>query len=454
MVLRAQIEDSIQSLFLEEYRGDLRRAYNNIIQHESQLDTNPETDPEQRAYFLRSKVQVLMLRGRLNNAYATLDELKTLVDENVLGEPKRLPSCWGLRYAAIKLLVDYYRRYPPCLRYQHESQSPTNTALIEGISGPNDITAELNQNVQKYCANATEEEAASNQTDLNACMLFLVLLQFPQQLRIVSLRHSSYPDGNWKPNDGKTPEEVIVSVAPYLHKFLQTTPLEETTDLTSLYGHRLNIELHYAMESPSLGTLLAKLFHAHERLSDQAGMANAKLIEGDSLYSPPFTSPIIQNLIPVPGPHAAGENNLWDIPEAKITPKNSNDVSRCYAEALELFETSNSPRGKAAVYLRQASILHAKSYNYDPTDTEREALLQEASEHLEKAIDLFDMDEANVQIVKANQILVEISQGNANLADLRKRAGEIGKWGRECQNELIAFHIGTVMIRFARREWG
>ncbi|RAO65939.1 uncharacterized protein BHQ10_001951 [Talaromyces amestolkiae] len=454
MDLQALIEDNIQSLFLEEYRGDLRRAYNDIIQHESQLDTNPESNPEQRAYFLRSKVQVLTLRGRLNDAYAALDEFKTFVDDNVLGEPQRLASYWGLRYAASKLLVDYYRRYPPCLRYQHESQTPTNTALIEGISGPNEITAELNQNVQKYCANATEEEAANNQTDLNACMLFLVLLQFPQQLRILSLRHSSYPDGNWKPNDGKTPEEVIVSVAPYLHKFLQMAPLEETTDLTFLYGHRLNIELHYAMESPSLETLLAKLFHAHERLSDQAGMANAKLIEGDSLYSPPFTSPIIQNLVPVPGCHAAGENTIWDAPEAKITPKDSDGVSRCYTEALELFETSNSPRGKAAVYLRQASILHAKSYNYDPTDTERVALLQEASEYLDNAIDLFDMDEANVQIVKANQILVEISQENANIADLRKRAGEIGKWGRESQNELIAFHIGTVMIRFARREWG
>lgn len=454
MDLQAQFEDDIQSLFLEEYRGDIRRAYNDIAQHESQLDTYPESNPEQRAYFLRSKVQVCMLRGRLNDAYAALDELKAFVDDNVLCEPRRLVSYWGLRYTASKLLVDYYRRYPPCIRYQHESQSPTNTALLEGISGPNEITAELNQNIQNYCANATEEETANNQTDLNVCMLFLVLLQFPQQLRLLTLRHSSYPDGNWKPNDGKSPEEMIASVAPYLHNFLQMAPLDKTTDLTSLYGHRLNIELHWAVDSPSLKTLLSKLFHAYERLSDQAGMASAKLIEGDSLYSPPFTSPIIQNLIPVPGSHAAGDNSIWDAPEAKITPKDSDDVISCYAEALELFEASSSPRGKAAVYLRLASILHAKSYDYGPTDTARAALLQEASEHLDKSLELFDMDEANVQIVKANQILVEISKGNANMADLRKRAGEIGIWGRECKNELIAFHIGTVMIRFARREWG
>lgn len=455
MDIHTQIEDDIQSLFLEEYRGDLRRAYNDIIQYEAQLDTNPNgSDPEQRAYFLRSKVHVCMLCGRLKDAYAALDEFKTFVDDNTLGEPRRLASYWGLRYAASQLLVDYYRRYPPCIRYQHESQSPTNTALIEGISGPNEITAELNQNIQKYCANATEEEAASNQIDLNACMLFLVLLHFPQQLRLLTVRHPSYPDGNWKPNDGKTAEEVIASVAPYLHNFLQMAPLDQTTNSTSLYGHRLNIELHYAMESPSCPTLLPKLFNAYERLSDQAGMANSKLIEGDSLYSPPFTSPIIQNLVPIPTPHAAGESSIWDTPEAKIAPKDSDDFFRCYAEALELFEASNSPRGKAAVYLRLASILHARSYDYDPTDNERSALLQEASEHLEQSLELFDMDEANIQIVKANQILVEISKGNANMAELRKRAGEIGKWGRECQNELIAFHIGTVMIRFARREWG
>jgi hypothetical protein len=294
----------------------------------------------------------------------------------------------------------------------------------------------------------------NNQIDLNVCMLFLVLLHFSQQLRLLTLRHSSYPDGKWKPNDGKTHEEVIASVAPYLQNFVQRAPLDETTDRTSLYAQRLNIELHYAMESPSLQTLLPKLFHAHERLSDQAGMANSKLIEGDSLYSPPFTSPIIQNLVPVPGSHAAGDNSIWDAPEAKITPKDSDESLRCYAKSLELFEASNSPRGKAAVYLRLASILHARSYNYDPTDTERAVLLQEASEYLDKSLELFDMDEANAQIARANQILVEISKGDANMADLHKRAGDIGKWGRECQNELIAFHIGTVMIRFARRAWG
>lgn len=455
MDLNSEIEDDIQSLFLEEYRGDLRRAQDHIVQHESQLNANPdEFGPEQRAYLLRSKVQVYMLQGRLNDAYTALNEFKTLVDDNVLGEPKRLASYWGLRYAASRLLVDYYRRYPPCIRYQHESQSPTNTALVEGILGSVEITAELNQNIQKYCANATEEEAVSNEMDLKACMLFLVLLHFPQQLRLLTLQHSSYPDGNWKPNDGKAPEEMIASVAPYLHNFLQMAPMDETTDLTSLYGHRLNVELHYAMGSPSLETLLHKLFHAHERVSDHVGMANCRLIEGDSLYSPPFTSPIIQNLIPIPTPHAAGDSNIWDAPEAKITSKDSDDVFRCYAEALELFEASNSSRGKAAVYLRLASILHARSYNYDPTDNEVSALLQEASEHLEQSLELFGMDEANVQIVKANQILVDISKGHVNMAELRKRAGEIGKWGRECQNELIAFHIGTVMIRFARREWG
>lgn len=453
MDLQTQIEDDIQSLFLEEYRGDLRRAYTDIVQYESQLNTN--TDPEQRAYFLRSKVQVYMLRGRIDDAYTALDEFKTHVDDNILGhDPKRLASYWGLRYAVSKLSVDYYRRYPPCIRYQHESQSPTNTALIEGILGPNEITAELNQNTRKYCANATEEEAANNQMDLNICMLFLVLLQFPQQLRFLTLRHSCYPEGNWKPNDDKTPEEVIASVAPYLHNLVQSAPLDETTDLTSLYAQRLNIELHYAMESPSLKTLLPKLFHAYERLSDQAGMANCKLIEGDSLYSPPFTSPIIQNLVPVPTSSAAGDSSIWDAPEAKIALKDSDHAFRCYEEALELFEASNSPRGQAAVHLRLASILHARSYNYEPTDTEGATLLQEASEHLDKSLSLFDMDEANVQIVKANQILIEISKGHANTAELRKRASEIGKWARECRNELIVFHIGVVMIRFARREWG
>ena len=62
MDIQSQIEDAIQSLFLEEYRGDLRQAYNNIVQYESRLDVNTdESDPEQKAYFLRSKVQVYML---------------------------------------------------------------------------------------------------------------------------------------------------------------------------------------------------------------------------------------------------------------------------------------------------------------------------------------------------------------------------------------------------------
>ncbi|EED24579.1 conserved hypothetical protein [Talaromyces stipitatus ATCC 10500] len=314
--------------------------------------------------------------------------------------------------------------------------------------------AELNQNIQKYCSSATEEEAANNQADFNICMYFTALLQFPQQLRFLALRHSCYPAGSWKPNDDKTPEEAIASVAPHLSSFVQRAPLDEVTGVASLYSHRLYIELHYAMGSPSLQMLLSKLFHTHERLSDKNGMANCKLIEGDSLCSPPFTSPVIQNLIPIPTCHACGDSTIWDGPEANILLKNSEDAFRCYQEALELFEASNSPRGQAAVHLRLAGIKHAKSCTYDFTDTERSTLLQKASEHLDKSLVLFDLDESNVQIVKASQILIEISKGQTNMAEQRKRAGEIGKWGRECRNELVSYHIGMVMIRFARREWG
>lgn len=456
MDIHTLIEDDIQSLFLEEYRGDIRRAYNHIGGLETQLQ-NDSDDPdnlEQKAHFLQSKINVDVLRGRLDEAYIALAEFKSLVDNYTLGNgPRRLASSWGLRYASSKLLVDYYRRYPPCIRYQHESQSTTNAALMEQIFGPTEIVTELNQNIQKYCANATEDEAIENQAELTICMHFMVLVLFPQQLRFLATHHPAAPDGAWKKDEqNRSIEQIIASVAPQLANLVQSKLLGEITEVKTLYSWRLYLELHYAMASPSLGTLLAELSNAYNRLSDPVGMGNCKLMEGDSLYSPSFTSPIIHNLIPVPTCHASGDSSLWDGPEAKIALKDSEDGFRCYEEAVDLFEAGNSSRGKAAAYLRLASIMHARSIGHGLAHQDK-SLLQQAGDYLDRALALFDMDEANQQVVKTNQILLNISKGPANMSELRKVAGAIGRWGRESCNELIAYHLGMVMIRFARREW-
>jgi hypothetical protein len=456
MDFEERITAEIQSLFADEYRGDLANAYAEIERFKSdELSEYSANGPEKTAYLLRSIILVSVISGRLDDAYDALVQLQVLVDTDLADESdSQHTTNWGLRYAALKAHVDYNRRYPPCIPYQHELMMPVNGSMVgRSILGPTDIAMELIDNVKKHLR--PNETNPSNLKDASICLALQTLIYFPMQRRTLTVKqHPMAPNGNWKNNsDGKSPEQIITEVNPQILKLVQNSNQNEPGLQTNLYFRRLLVELHYAIDSPEKKEVTKRLYDEYHKLGDKAGMANCKLIEADCLLSPPFASPVTQNLIPVHASNGSGECSLWDPVEKRILLKESDKAERYYEESLECFRESNCGRGQAAVLLRQGSILHAKACSLSLNNPGRLKLLEDVTNKYDEALKLLNRDEANSQVVKTNQILLDISKGSYSSKDLKQRASDIGKWGREHKNELLSFHLTLFMLRFARREW-
>ncbi|KAL1964374.1 hypothetical protein VTN77DRAFT_7059 [Rasamsonia byssochlamydoides] len=423
-----------RSIFAEEYRGNLRAVQYEIDRYKRE----GLPDPEQHAELLRCSIILSILAGRLSDAYSTLDQLKALLE--------RLPPHWGLHHANYKLLLDYTRRYPPCIRFRHEPMMPVNLPMLSDIAGPNDIIMQLQESTQLYFESGTVR-------DQSVYMLLQVILYFPIQLRTLTARlHPLAPDGKWKAKDPpSSPLAAIAEIAASLLQ-LKERAVAMNAGAITLYLERLIVELHYAINSASGETALKSLYSKYEKAGDLAGMANCKLMEGDNHLSPPFASPVTHNLIPVDTSSAGGDNSVWDPVEARIPLKESEEAKYCYDMALKLFQEANCPRGQAAVLLRQGCCLHTRACALDMQHSDWQGLIEDAGKKFEESLALFDVDEANAQVVKAHQILLDVTKGN-HTADVKRRAADIGKWGREAKNEGVSHFLGLLLMRFARREW-
>ncbi|KAH8697807.1 CHAT domain-containing protein [Talaromyces proteolyticus] len=326
----------------------------------------------------------------------------------------------------------------------------------DNILSHTDIITELIENVNKY--HRSDDTRSTTSRDIAVCVAMQILTYAPLQRRTLTVMyHPQSPNGGWATQDGKSPDQAISEGAPHLVKLVQNNNTKRTAgtlETTDVYFQRLLVEFHFAIDSPKTEDTLQELYDLYEVLNDKAGLANCRLMQADGLLSPPFASPVTQNLIPIHTSDAAGDNSFWDPIENKILAlKESDQASRCYEESLQLFRESNCHRGQAAVLLRQGSILHARACSLSPKSLDRGKYLEQATKKYDEALALFDLDEANIQTVKTNQILLDITKANVPSRDLKNRAGEIGKWGRDHKNEQLSLHLCILMLRFARREW-
>ena len=420
------------SLFPEEYRGDLDSAWEYLEQARAQNDTN--SDPNLQAEYLRCSSIYAILTGNITTAYTYLDALHDLI-------PNIRPE-WGLRYTNYKLLADYTRRFPPGLRFYHENGLPLNIPMLGGITGPNDISAHFMENIQKYMPVGLPRDQALAQ-------ILNVVMWAPLNIRHLTNTFHELAVGG----DGYTPGEsaapVIMQQAQNLVKFRATA---ETNGAHYMAGYlsRLVVEFHVACKSPETGVMLDDLYGRCERVGDEVGMGNAKILEGDSLFCPPFTSPLVLGLVILDSQSALGETTLWDPVEIELKFEYSSEVQSCYESALELFRSAGCKRGQAAVLLRQGCCLHAAGRQRRPSDQSVLDYLH-AERKFQEAVELFGRDEANVHLVRAHQILVSISKGNPVRAKSISR--EIGEWCSRVKNEHLGHIIGTLFMRFARQEW-
>ncbi|KAJ5280213.1 hypothetical protein N7478_005585 [Penicillium angulare] len=421
------------SLFAEEYKGDLDAAYDYLQQLEVQYDTLP--DLNDKAEYLRCSSIYAILTGNFGNAYKHLDSLHKLLNQ--------LPPEWGLRYTNYRVLADYTRRFPPMLRFYQERGWPLNIPMLGNIIGPIEISQSFTKNVNEHLPHGLPRDKA-------LCHILNVISWAPTSTRRLTQQfHPLSPGGpNYKP-DQSPASDIEISAKNILAR--RDLAQANGADSMANYLNRLVVEFYIACASPKKEIMLIDLYQRCEKLNDYAGMANAKLLEGDDMLCAPFTSPLALNLVPFNSSAAAGDNTFWDPIEFDLGFDYTDTVKGLYESALDLFKASGSKRGQAAVLFRQGCCLHNLARLQRTSNKVYVDFLVEAETKFQDAVVLFGRDEANVQFVRAHQILLAISKRNPQR--VKKLSREIGDWCATAKNEVLAHVIGLLMGRFAYQEW-
>lgn len=418
------------SLFTEEYRGDIRKWAENLEHIASSLDR--DSDAESLAAFTLQQSCLCMLRG--NNA-----EAMTHIER--LQQVPNLSPRWKLRKEIYRILFVTLRRYPPIIRH-----IPSDLNQPWGVKLP--IIS-----VSREFSEAFAQYGKDNQVDdilTFECLFLLAAINFPGFLRTVHVRNPKYPTGK----GGKLYKEMKQKVIERFEalQWFQKACANAGMLRLSQYLKRLEVELHFANGTPDRGIDgLRALESEYELSGDWAGCAACKLLEADFALTSPFSTPFAFNLIPVYSGNAGFVCHVWDETEDKLSLLESDESSQMLLQqAYNLFQRSDSPRGCAAVRLRQGCIEHMKCYSSACMPNERREFLQAAKEHFSDALRLFDLDEVHRQIVRGHQMILMIS-GHEDMETINSLAKEIGSWGISSNNEGISEFIGSLLIRFGRR---
>lgn len=422
------------SLFAEEFKGDFDAAWEYLqVAKPGALDAT--ADLTHRAEYLRCAAIFAILTGDFADAYVNLESLHELLEQ--------LPPEWGLRYTNYKILADTTRRFPPTIRFYHERGRPLNAQSIGDVKGPDEMQSLFMANVQKYFPQGVIR-------DQMLCQIMLGIQGYPVTSRMMNaFFHPLFPGGSQHKPD-VDPGPTISEVSKFMAKLRDTAEANGALSIAG-YQTRLIAELHVSSNSSQTTHSLSELFQKYESFNDYAGMANAKMIDGDRLLCQPFANPLSLNLIVVDNADVLGDGILWDSIQNGLEFNYTPEIQRCYESALDLFQHGNCKRGQAALLLRQAGCLHIMARLNRSTDKQYLQTLGEAQAKLREALALFGKDQASVQIVKVHQILINISRGSSQ--GIKAYAQQIGEWCVAKKNEILGHFLGLLLSRYAHQEW-
>ncbi|EED15877.1 hypothetical protein TSTA_009950 [Talaromyces stipitatus ATCC 10500] len=418
------------SLFTEEYRGDIRKGEENLKHIASSL--NRDSDAESLAAFTLQQSCLCMLRGNNAEAMTHIERLEQCPNLN----PR-----WKLRKEIYRILCVILRRYPPIIRHIPSGLNQPWGVKVPIIS----VSREISEAFAQY-----RRDTKVDDTITFECSFLLAAINFPGFLRTVHVRNPKYPIGK----GGRVYQEMKQKVIERFEtlQWCQKACANAGMQRLSQYLKRLEVELHFAIGSSDKGIDgLRALESEYELSGDWAGCAACKLLEADFALTSPFSTPFAFNLIPVYSGNAGFVCQVWDETEDKLSLLESDEWSqRLLQQAHNLFQRSDSPRGCAAVRLRQGCIEHMKCYSSACMPNERTGFLQAAKERFSDALHLFDLDEVHCQIVRGHQMMLMIS-GQEDMKTVTSLARDIGSWGIRSNNEGISEFIGSLLIRFGRR---
>ncbi|KAK5713662.1 hypothetical protein LTR15_011362 [Elasticomyces elasticus] len=217
-------------------------------------------------------------------------------------------------------------------------------------------------------------------------------------------------------------------------------------DKVKRYDDRLKVEYRLAVAHDSAVHSLHELSTAYLLAGDQIGVGLCKIMEADTLLSPPFTSPLALNLI-VDGRIDGWDNPQWDVVQSNFALRSSPDADLLYDEALELMRSIGCGRGEALVAIRKAAITHAKCLEVG-LGGRRNALLDDAKAWIDIALEACHGDDTIVTIALCHDVLLDITRENQLSAV--KTATTIGRSGATTQNLVVTQFAGLLMLRHGR----
>lgn len=419
------------SIFSDEYLGDFTTIHQQLQTWESEV-VEGQANSEQTAWvrFLRSVFW--MLTGNLTKAFDSLREISLIQD---------LPPKWLLRAATYETFYHSLRQFPAIIRFKPLWIGPT-----AGFRG-------LELGFQELFDRFLETQKTYFETDLPLFRFESQLLPF---LSIASLplwnnafiQHPSYPRGPWEARRAA----AVNSIAERAMKFraYRDTAINRGMYQLCQYLARLEVEIEFG-KSPKPSQMVENLKSRYRTFVDKHNLAMIKMLEADYILSPPFSNPIALNLLLVEGNEPGFSTGPYDSVEGGLKLGDTHVAGQLYRQAYDLFTDIASPRGRAAVLLRQGCVEHLQASAGDVSGEEKSQRCETARQKFAEALRLFEFDEAHSQIVRGHQILLSITS-DSNNNNIVQEAAQIGRWGRASSNELVSQFVGILMQRFGRRQ--
>ena len=225
---------------------------------------------------------------------------------------------------------------------------------------------------------------------------------------------------------------------------------------TATFMKRAKAESHLAGNDPDQASI-ADLIQDCEKQGDQIGVANLELLNGDRMYSHPWTSPLALNLML----HASGlawNNDFEESCKGTENKRSENEfilAEDFYQKAFQIFEKEGCYRGMGASRLRSACIRSRNLLDAimsphticSSDESSKKQMFDKAFQLLKEALTLFELDEANTCIARTHELLLEIFQGKDMNETMLRKASSIGVWGREKGNPRISRFAGMLLLR-------
>jgi CHAT domain-containing protein len=416
------------TLFADDYRTDLTVAAERIAMLEARMSSDAELND--KSGLLLAQAIYSSICGDFVCATDYLNQLSTLAQKT--NDSSLLARC--------KLYQVYFRcakNLPPFFRFRVDSD--TGPGVVRSIG----ISALRSRLIREQSGRSTPELSLLDRLEakiLRACTNFVEdfwLEAFPE--------HPQYIKNH--------PIVLFRKERNYWDNVRQPGSDSDLPAMAS-YFDTLTLQYRLAGNATNARSLSLSMYDAFSQRRDLIAAANCQLLLGDTILSPPFTSPFALNLISV-AREVGWANEIWDKKEQGFSLKQNMEAMQCYQKAHSLFEEGGSQRGKAAVFLRYAclkladAILVPKKQDAKTAEELAEDLVNSAYEHLIMAKELFEGDITNSLIVNGHLTICHIFRNELSTA--LEISFDIGDTGRRTGNTCTAEFAGMLHLRLARR---